>query len=141
MAYVDFTGDPLLAAPVPAAFVAAAPVAAADVAEETDEEARLSALEWSVVALARRDRLSSLTRPGRMSIALGKVFGTRRQATSLADPRLEALRRMAVLTWHRGFAVPASELRAFFQAGFSTAQYETMTASIVTARLRKGLPA
>lgn len=127
MAYVDFADDTLLApyAPVPVP------------AEET---ARLSALEWSVVALARGDSLASLSRPGRVSIALGKVFGTRRQPAHLADPRLEALRRIAVLTWHRGFAVPSSELRAFFQAGFSHAQYEAMTASIVVARLRRGLP-
>ena len=130
MAYVDFSGDMLLAD--------AAPAAVAPVAEP--ETARLSALEWSVVALARNDRLSSLSRPGRMAVALGKVFGTRRQAPHLADPRLEALRRMAVLTWQRGFAVPASELRRFFEAGFSAAHYEAMTASIVAARLRQGLP-
>ena len=133
MAYVDFAADPLL--------LDVAPGAAAGSPANDAGAARLTALEWSVVALARRDRLSSLTRPGRVAIALGKVFGTRRHAPHLADARLEALRRMAVLTWHRGFAVPASELRAFFQAGFSTGQYETMTASIVSARLRKGLPA
>ncbi|MEH3048102.1 hypothetical protein [Sphingomonas adhaesiva] len=131
MAYVDFSGDLLLADAAP---IATPPAVTAG------EKARLSALEWSVVALARGDRLSSLSRPRRMSIALGKVFGTRRQPAHLADPRLEALRRMAVLTWHRGFAVPASEVRAFFRAGFSTDQYETVTASIVTARLRQGLP-
>ncbi|NJR78504.1 hypothetical protein [Sphingomonas corticis] len=136
MAYVDFSDD-LLLAPAPST---AAP-RSFEPSVDSEADARLSALEWSVVALARRDRLSSLSRPGRMSIALGKVFGTRRHAPQLADQRLEALRRMAVLTWHRGFAVPASELRAFFSAGFSAGQYETMTASIVTARLRKGLPA
>ena len=132
MAYVDFSADPLLATPLPAP---AAPPVLPLPADEDD--GRLTGLEWSVVALARGDRLSTLSRPGRMAIALGKVFGTRRHPAHLADARLEALRRMAVLTWHMSFAVPASEVRAFFAAGFSVAQYETMTASIASARLQK----
>lgn len=129
MAYVDFSGDPVLAAHVGAGAAGAEPVAPAPAA--------LSALEWSVVALAQRDRLSSLSQPGPLSVALGKVFGTRRRSPHLADPRLEALRRMAVLSWHRGFAVPASELKAFLRAGFSTDQYELMLASIGAARSRR----
>ena len=43
---------------------------------------------------------------------------------------------MAVLSWHRGFAVPVDELKAFFRAGFSAAQYETMLDSIFAARSR-----
>jgi len=54
------------------------------------------------------------------------------------QPRLEALRRMAVLSWHRGFAVPVSEVKAFVAAGFSHAQYETMLASISAGRSRVG---
>jgi hypothetical protein len=37
----------------------------------------LSALEWSVVALARRDRISSLGEPSRIATAMGRLFGTR----------------------------------------------------------------
>ena len=122
MAYVDFSGELMSAAPASASRADPVP------------EARLSALEWSVVALARNDRLSSLAAPGRVALALGKVFGTRRHSPHLADPRLEALRRIAVLTWHRGFAIPASELKAFLRAGFSTGQYEAMAASIGIAR-------
>ncbi|MFD1787906.1 hypothetical protein ACFSC3_09995 [Sphingomonas floccifaciens] len=128
MAYVDFSGDPVLAAYCGAG----GPDAAAA------EPAALSALEWSVVALAQRDRLSSLDQPGRLALALGKVFGTPRRSPHLADPRLEALRRMAVLSWHRGFAVPAHEVKAFFRAGFSGDQYELMLASIGAARSRMG---
>lgn len=123
MAYVDFSSELLPATP-----------AVAPRADPTPAGDRLTALEWSVVALARRDGLSSLAAPGPLSIALGKVFGTRRHNPHLADPKLEALRRMAVLTWHRGFRVPASEVKAFLRAGFSTAQYETLTASIGVAR-------
>lgn len=126
MAYVDFSDAPM------------APRHAVSARHEIErmETSRLSALEWSVVALAQRDRLSSLGTPGRLSVALGKVFGTGRSALHLADPKLEALRRIAVLSWHHGVAVPATELAAFFRAGFTAGQYHTMTASIAAARSR-----
>jgi hypothetical protein len=91
-------------------------------------------LEWSVIALAQNDRLSTLSRPSRMSVALGVVFGGERPNPKLADARLEALRRMAVLSWHRGYSVAASELEAFHAAGFSPAQYETLLESISRGR-------
>jgi hypothetical protein len=127
MAYVDFSGDPVLAAYVGAG--ATDPVPAT--------RTGFSALEWSVVALAQKDRVSSLAQPGRLSIALGKVFGTRLRSPRLADPMLEALRRMAVLSWRRGFSVPSHEVKAFYRAGFSVEQYETMLASMAAARSRK----
>lgn len=95
--------------------------------------ATLSALEWSVVALAQRDRLSSIGEPGPVAMAMGRLFGSRRNP-NLADPRLEALRRLAVLAWHRGYAVPRAEIRAFKRAGFSIAQYELVLASIIKGR-------
>jgi hypothetical protein len=95
--------------------------------------ATLSPLEWSVVALAQRDRLSSIDRPGPVSIAMGRLFGGRR-SPDLADPRLEALRRLAVIAWHRGYAVHSSEIHAFKAAGFSMAQYELVLASISRGR-------
>lgn len=105
----------------------------------TAPETRLSGLEWSVVAIAQRDSLSSLNAPGRVSIALGALFGGKRDPR-LADPRLEALRRMAVLAWHRGYSVPVSEVKAFLAAGFTTHHYDVLLASISrgrTARQRK----
>ncbi|UVO50197.1 hypothetical protein M0208_06555 [Sphingomonas sp. SUN019] len=101
-----------------------------------DEEIGLGALEWAVVAIARNDRLSSLRQPGRMAMALGTVFGAKHNPR-LADPKLEALRRMAVLSWHYGYTVPSSELRAFTSAGFTTDQYETLLASIGSARINR----
>lgn len=95
-------------------------------------DARLSPLEWSVVALSRRDPLSSLRSPGRIAIAMGDVFGTRR-TSRLACPRLEALRRIAVLSWHRGFAVHAREVTAFTNAGFTLDQYELLVTSVSRA--------
>jgi len=93
---------------------------------------RLSALEWSVVAFARRDSLASLREPGRFATALGSLFGRRDRRA--VDPRLETLRRIAVLAWHRGWQVPTSELRAFVRAGFSLDQYELVQASIARGR-------
>ena len=106
--------------------------------QDADPANRLTALEWSVVALARRDRPSSLREPSRLSVALGSVFG-RHQHPHLADPRLEALRRVAVLAWHRGAkALSDAEVEAFTAAGFTTGQYRTLLASIGAASLNKG---
>jgi hypothetical protein len=97
----------------------------------------LSALEWSVVALARRDRVSSLGEPGRIATAMGRLFGTGSNPR-LADPRLEALRRLAVLAWHHGYVVPKSEIKNFLSAGFTLDQFETMLKSISSERLNRG---
>ncbi|MHA6720459.1 hypothetical protein ACX40Y_13550 [Sphingomonas sp. RS6] len=94
----------------------------------------LTALEWQVVAIARGDRLSSLESPSRMAIALGAIFGGDRGNPRLADARLEALRRLSVLAWHKGYHLPASEIRAFHAAGFTNEQYETLLASISRGR-------
>ena len=121
MAYLNFTA------------LEGSPVAApADLVEAP--RGRLSALEWQVVAIAQHDRLSSLGAPGKLSIALGAIFGGKRANPKLADPRLEALRRVAVLAWHRGYSVPRAEIRAFHEAGFTAEQYETLLASISRGR-------
>jgi hypothetical protein len=93
-----------------------------------------SALEWQVVAIAQRDRLSSLRAPGRLSVALGVLFGGAAGNPRLADPRLEALRRLSVLAWHKGDALPVSEIAAFKAAGFTADQFETLLASISRGR-------
>lgn len=98
------------------------------------ERERLSPLEWAVVVLARGDRLTSLREPGRFAVAMGTLFGGKGN-TRLADPRLEALRRIAVLAWHDRVAVPAREIGDFLSAGFTAGQYQTMLDSIRTASL------
>lgn len=125
MAYMDFTTAPTLPSTAVRTPVAD-PTPAGD--------AGLSPLEWSVVALARRDPLGSLREPGRVAVALGGLFGTRHNAR-LADEKLEALRRMAVLAWHRGYAVAKSAIQAFLAAGYSIDQYETLMASISVAKM------
>ena len=103
-------------------------------AEEERVESGFSPLEWTVVALARRDSLRSLREPGRLARAMGSLFG-RGTASMLADPRLEALRRTAVHAWHRGYALPSPELKRFIAAGFSVDQAETLIGSIAGERV------
>lgn len=91
--------------------------------------ARLTALEWSVVALAERDTIASLREPGRIAAALESLFGLNRP-NRLANPRLEVLRRIAVFVWRQGWKVPKSELQAFLAEGFTLDQYELIHASI-----------
>jgi hypothetical protein len=107
----------------------------ADVALQAGEASGFTALEWTVIALARRDRLSSLEEPGPIARAVGGLFGLGRQS-SLADPRLEALRRFAVHAWHKGYTMPVSEIKRFLATGFSAAQLETLLASISGQRAR-----
>ena len=89
---------------------------------------RLTALEWSVVAIARKDGRASLRQPGRLAVALRAVF--RQHNPMLADERLEALRRMAVLLWRNGEGVPSREVRAFLAAGFTPGQHRALVRSI-----------
>jgi len=93
--------------------------------------AELTALEWSVVALASVDRLSTLRRPGRFGIFCGHLFG-KRHNPELADPQLEALRRVAVLMWHDSSLVPHAEVEAFVAAGFTQAHYDLVVIRIAS---------
>lgn len=108
-----------------------APVAAAAVPTPV---ATLTELERSVIAIARHDRVSTLHAPGRFSRWLAVLFGLR-TSPRLADDRLEALRRIAVLSWRHGYSVPAVELRAFLAAGYSPAEYELVVDTINDARI------
>ena len=97
------------------------------------KQADFTQLEWQVVDIAQRDRLSSINRPGPIARAFRWAFGGAVK-TALSDPRLEALRRIAVLSWYRGFAVAPAEVRAFLAAGFTLDQYETLLARIHAVR-------
>ncbi|WP_223796732.1 hypothetical protein [Sphingomonas nostoxanthinifaciens] len=93
-----------------------------------------SALEWLVIALAERDRPSSLGNPGRIAAALHRLFGSNGAKSRLANPRLEALRRFAVLAWHHGGVVARSDRSAFVEAGFSLEQAEVLLENIIRRR-------
>ena len=90
-----------------------------------------SPLEWSVIRLARIDRLWTIRESGRLRRLWNWLLA--RGNPSLANEKLEALRRMAVLTWHYGFTVPGEDVRNFLSAGFSPDQYELMAGSINAA--------
>ena len=94
--------------------------------------ATLTALEWSIVAMAEKDALSSLREPSRFVSALRSLFGVRRP-NPLANDRLEALRRLAVHAWHHRWNVPDSELREFVAAGYSLDHYHLVQSSIAQA--------
>lgn len=85
--------------------------------------------EWTVIRMARQDRLSSLREESELKEFLRLLFGFERQRP-LADPRLEALRRIAVLSWHHGYNVASSEVGAFLSAGYSIDQYDAMLAHV-----------
>lgn len=93
----------------------------------------LTALEWSIVAMAEKDPISSLREPGRFLSLLRSLFGVRRP-NRLANDRLEALRRVAVHAWHYRWNVPDSELREFVAAGYSLDHYQLIQSSIAQAR-------
>lgn len=96
------------------------------------KRATFSPLEWTVIMLAKGDSLASLRTPGRLSRALGSVLGLGAKSR-LADPRLEALRRLSVHAWQRATSLPAVEVMRFLQAGFNSAQLGTLLRSITAA--------
>jgi hypothetical protein len=120
MAYLDLA-ETTFAASVPFSFAPAraATVAAADFGQR----------EWAIIKLAREDSLSTLREESEFTAFLRLIFGVRRKPP-LSNPRLEALRRIAVLSWHYGYNVASSEVGAFLTAGFSNDHYDAMLAHI-----------
>jgi hypothetical protein len=111
---------------------AAEPIAPVGVPAKDTAKPDFSRLEWSVIRLAKVDGLSTLREPGRWGRFINWLMN-RRSLPSLANERLEALRRMAVLSWHYGFTVPGEDVASFLSAGFSPDQYELMVRSISAA--------
>lgn len=100
--------------------------------QEHVAEPRFSDLEWSIIRLARLDRLWTLRTSTRFSRFFRRLLG-RNPNPSLANPRLEALRQMAVLSWHYGFTVPGEDVAEFLRAGFSLEQYELLVSTVRSA--------
>ncbi|KFL45990.1 hypothetical protein IL54_1403 [Sphingobium sp. ba1] len=126
MAFIDFA-QPMAGAPLSAC------LPMADMAEA----ATLDPLEWQVVALARSDRLSTLRRPGSWDKWSALILGPR-PSPVLASERLEALRRLSVEAWHRGYAVTPSALADAQEAGFTADQLELLLATISAGRSARG---
>jgi hypothetical protein len=90
-----------------------------------------SELEWSIIRLARVDALWTIRTPGLIRGLWNRLLG--RGNPQLASPRLEALRRISVLSWHFGFSVPGEDVADFVAAGFEQDQYELLVRSISAA--------
>jgi hypothetical protein len=73
--------------------------------------------EWSVVDIARNDGLWSLNPDGLLVRVARILFGIQ-PPRPLANERLEALRRFAVVAWRKG-KVGVAQAREFAAVGFS----------------------
>ena len=104
-----------------------APIALPAVASPTG----FSPLEWSIIRLARVDRLWTIRPEGRLRRAWNWLLG--RGNPKLANGRLEALRKISVLSWNYGFTVPGDDVADFLSAGFSADQYELLVSSVSRA--------
>jgi hypothetical protein len=101
-------------------------------AQNRGPRASFSALEWSIIRLTRGDSLSTIREPGLVRRFYHWLIG-RTGNRRLANDRLEALRRIAVLSWHFGFSVPAKDVADFLTAGFTPEQYELLVSSVRAA--------
>ena len=107
------------------------PIALPAITAPRPAKPEFSPLEWSVIRLASVDKLWTLRTAGRVRRFWNWLLG--RGNPELANPKLEALRRIAVLTWHYGFTVPGEDVADFITAGFTADQYELMAGSINSA--------
>ncbi|MGH6780744.1 MAG: hypothetical protein ACREB5_01370 [Sphingomonadaceae bacterium] len=80
-----------------------------------------SALELRVIALSVNENAASLEPRSRLGGIIAALFGWKR-GNPLADPRLEALRRFAVLARVLGDRLADFEHNSFVDAGFSHGQ-------------------
>ena len=93
----------------------------AESAADRPEEVRFDPLELKVIALAEVDPVASIGSPARFRRFFERWFGFK-LPQPLANERLEALRRFAVLARVSGGRLPAEEVRNFLTAGFSLLQ-------------------
>jgi hypothetical protein len=86
---------------------------------------RFDALERHVLLLARKDRAWSLRGRGAIDRLLRGLFGVA-PANTLADPRLEALRRLAVAARLGRIGAIRREATAFLSRGFTPVQRDAV---------------
>jgi hypothetical protein len=84
-------------------------------------EVRFAPLELQVIGLAEADPVASIGAPTRFARWFERWFGFERPAP-LADARLEALRRFAVLVRVTGGRLPREDVERFLTAGFTLLQ-------------------
>ncbi|MDG2535726.1 hypothetical protein P6144_18845 [Sphingomonas sp. HITSZ_GF] len=90
-------------------------------------EAVLSPLELQTLQLSQADGRATLRAPRRMERLGGLLFGSRRVA-GLANPRLEALRRFAILYRLDGF--DSAEAARAEAAGYTAAALDWVRATV-----------
>jgi hypothetical protein len=78
----------------------------------------LGGIEWAIVDMARVDGPRSLNPRSFFNRLMRRLFGFA-APQPLANERLEALRRFAVIAWHRA-EIRTRDMRALFSAGFSS---------------------
>ena len=100
-----------------------------------NSEPGFSALEWSIIRLMRKDGLSTIREPGPVRRFVNWLIGPTSNPR-LANERLEALRRMAVLSWNFGFSIPGEDIADFVSAGFTIEQYELLVSTVRAPQLR-----
>ncbi len=84
-------------------------------------QGRFAPLELQVIRLAEADPVASIGAPSRFADFFARWLGIE-QPRPLADGRLEALRRVAVLARVTGGQLPVDEVRHFLSAGFTPFQ-------------------
>ena len=108
MAYRTFDAPPL-------------PVSESAESQATSPGASFGPLELKVISLAEADPIASIGAPSRFAAFFERWFGIERPRP-LADSRLEALRRFAVLVRVTGGQLPGEEIGRFLAAGFTHLQ-------------------
>lgn len=98
-------------------------------------EPALSAIERDVISASLRDPVWSLGPSGRVRRALHWIFDARRP-NPLADARLEALRRFAVLIRHFGDRLDSAEADRLALAGYSPSQIRIAARQVASAPTR-----
>ena len=89
-----------------------------------EHSAEFSPLEKRVLALSHRDGLDTLRPPAKRSWIGRLIFGPQPRGRTLANKRLEALRRLAVEARHHGWRVRSSVIAAAKAAGFTEIQID-----------------
>jgi hypothetical protein len=89
-------------------------------------------MDWRIIEMARKDGPRSLNPDGFVARLARDLFGIE-IPHGLANDELEALRRFSVRAWFWDY-VPASELRAFLDAGYSMANAELILAYVAHHR-------
>ncbi|MEP9358386.1 hypothetical protein [Sphingomonas sp. KR3-1] len=100
--------------------------------------ALLTPLELRTLQLSQADGRASLRAPRRIERLGALLFGSRR-VSGLANPRLEALRRFAILYRLDGAALDAAETARAEAAGFSAAALDQIR-GLIDARPRHAGP-